>query len=88
MQYPMFTGIRRLGLVSFRITISKEKNPNNKVSQCYFMMCKKSGISERKYKSHISENCFGGRSDRKSIKEGVGGNLGKRDKTLKYVQKD
>ena len=50
-------------------------NPKNKVSQSYCVLYNNYGMSERKYKSHSSENCFGSRYIQESTKEGLGGSL-------------
>ena len=58
------------------LTASKKKGkkaPKNKFSHQYCVLCKKYGMSERKYKSHSSENCFDRRYDEESTKEGLGG---------------
>ena len=45
------------------VHIQQGKNsPKHKCSQSYFILFKQYVISERKYKPHISENCFGIRS--------------------------
>ena len=53
----------RSGVLSTH-TQQGNKTPKNKGSKSYYVLCKKSGILERKYKSNSSENCFGKRSDR------------------------
>ena len=64
-----------------------KKNPNHKGSQRYCVLCKKTGMPERKYKLYSSENCFGCRSDHKSIKEGLVGILINRNNAVKQYQK-
>ena len=64
-----------------------KKNPNHKGSQRYCVLCKKTGMPERKYKLYSSENCFGCRSDHESIKEGLVGILINRNKAVKQYQK-
>ena len=46
-----------------------KKKPNHKGSQQYWVLCKKAGIIDCKYKSHSSRNCFVYRSYQKFIKE-------------------
>ena len=48
-------------------------------------MCKKSGITELKYKSHILVNCFGRKSNQESTKELLWGILGNRNKYVKQL---
>ena len=36
-----------------------KKTLNHKYSQCYYVLFKKVGMTDRKYKQHISEKCFG-----------------------------
>ena len=48
-------------------------NPNRKApkhngNQRHCVLCKKSGIPEQNYMSHIDEDCFGKRSNKKSIR--------------------
>ena len=50
-----------------------KKTSKHKGYQHYYMLWKKAGITDRKYKSHISNNCFGHSSDQEPIKEGLGG---------------
>ena len=45
-----------------------KNNPKHKGFQCYCVLRKKAEMPERKYKLHISENCFGRGSDQESIK--------------------
>ena len=45
------------------------KSSNHHVDQRYCVLCKKAGMPERKYMSHISENCFEKRYDQQSINE-------------------
>ena len=44
-------------------------------------------MSKQKYMSHISENCFGKRSDQQSIQDGLGGDLGNRANAVKQYKK-
>ena len=44
-------------------------------------------MPEQKYMSHRSEDCFGKRSDRKSIKDGLGGALGSKADALKQYKR-
>ena len=60
-----------------------KKTPNNKGFQCYCVLWKKTVIHERKYKSHTLGHWFGRVSNQESIKEGLGGKLGNRDKAFK-----
>ena len=64
-----------------------KNTPNNKYYQRYWMLFKKDGMPECKYKFYSSENWFAWRSDHESIKEGLGGNLGNRDKAFQSFQK-
>ena len=50
-----------------------KNTPKRHSAQRYCVLCKKAGITERKRKSHSSENCFGKRSYQQSIKEVLGG---------------
>ena len=46
-------------------------------------------MSEQKYMAHISENCYGNRSDQHSIKEGLVGDLDNRyDVVNKYKKSE
>ena len=42
--------------------------PNHHIAQRYCVLCKKAGLTEQKYMSHISDECFGNVSDQNSIK--------------------
>ena len=64
-----------------------EKTPNHHGIQLYFALFKKAGMPDRKYMSHISENCFGKRSDQKSINKGLGVYLGNRADTINHYKK-
>ena len=49
----------------------------------YCVLYKNTGMPDRKYMSHISDNCFGKRSDQHSIKYGLGGALVNRSDAVK-----
>ena len=51
------------------------------------MLCKKAGISERKWKSHSSNICFGKRSYQQSIKDRLGGPIGNIVDAAKHSRK-
>ena len=55
-------------------------------AQRYCVICKKSGISERKYASHSADNCTGVRTKR-SIKDGMGGPIGSRNNAVQQHTK-
>ena len=55
-------------------------------AQRYCVLCKKSGISERKYASHSSEDCTGVRT-KSSIKDGMGGLIGSRTHAVQQNKK-
>ena len=52
----------RIGVVHYFKKQGKN-NPNHKGYQCYCVMCKKAGMPEQKYKSNITYNFFGHRSN-------------------------
>ena len=56
--------------------------PKNKCYQHYCVLFKKAGMPERKYKSNRPEKCFGCRFGQESIKEGLRGKLGNREKAV------
>ena len=64
-----------------------KNTPKHHGAQRYYMMCKKSGMPERKWKSHSSENFFSKRSDRASIKDGLVGALGNWADAVKHYRK-
>ena len=47
---------------------------------------KEAGNPERKYMLKLSENCFGRCSDKQSIKDGLGRDLGNRDDAVKQYK--
>ena len=55
-------------LISKKSPIRAHDRPHG--AQRYCVLCKKSGISERKYESHSSKDCTGVRTNQ-SIKEGL-----------------
>ena len=59
--------------------------PKHKGYKLYCVMCKKAGITERKYKSHILVNCYGRKSNQESTKEVLRGILGNRNKYVKQL---
>ena len=64
-----------------------EITPKHHGAQCYYVLCKKAGIPERKCKSLSSENGFGKRSDQQSGKDGLFGPLGNRSDSVNYYKK-
>ena len=48
-----------------------ENNPKHQGAQRYCIIFKKSGMPEHEHIPHRSEDCFGKRSDQKSIKDGL-----------------
>ena len=51
------------------------------------MLCKKTVIPKKKYKSYSSKNCFGKISDQELVKDGLVGSLGNRADAVKYYHK-
>ena len=64
-----------------------KKISKHKYYQRYCVLCKKSVMPERKFKSHISEECFWRRFYQESIKEGLGKILVNNNKDVKNFQK-
>ena len=56
------------------------------VIQRYCVICKKAGMPEHKYMSHIAKDCTCMRTNR-TIKYGMGGFLGSRADTVKHYKK-
>ena len=68
------------------------KNPNKKASnhhgtRHHLMLSKKAGMPEKKYMSNSSEDCFGKRSDQKSIIDRLGGPMGSRSEVVKQYKR-
>ena len=59
------------------------KMPKHHGAHLYCVLYKNTGMPDRKYMSHISDNCFGKRSDQHSIKDGLGGALVNRSDAVK-----
>ena len=68
-------------------TLSHNKAPKNHSNQRHLVLCKKAGIPERKYISHIAEDCFGKRTNQKIIKDGLGGHMVSRYEAVKQYKK-
>ena len=66
---------------------NKSKTLKNGGIQCYCVMCKKAGMSDRKYMLHSDENWFGKRSDQESLKNGLEVKLGNRYAAVKQFNK-
>ena len=66
---------------------NRKKTPKHYGAQLYFLLRNKAGIHERKWKAHISENCFGESFNQASIKDVLGRALGKRVNYVKHHQK-
>ena len=61
--------------------------PNHHEIHWYCALCKKAGIPEKKYMSHISENCFGKLSYQQPTKLEMGGSIGNRADAVKHCKK-
>ena len=70
-----------------RFKQQEKKTPKQHSAYHYCIICKKAGMPEQNYMSHNYEDCFGNISDQKSIKDGLGGTMGSRDKAVKYYNK-
>ena len=66
---------------------SHNKAPTHHGNHHHCMLFKKAGIPEQKYMPYIDEDCFGKCSNQKTIKDGLGGNMGSRDETVKQYKK-
>ena len=59
----------RTGVLPIRNQQNKNA-PKHIYAQCYYVLFKKAGMPDRKYKSHSSETCFGNCFDQASVKTG------------------
>ena len=66
----------RTGVLTVHKKNIKSKTPNNGVTQRNCVLYKKDGIPEHNYMSHSDDTWFGKRYEQKSLKKGLGGNLG------------
>ena len=77
----------RTGVLTVHKKNIKSKTPNNGVTQRNCVLYKKDGIPEHNYMSHSDDNWFGKRYKQKSLKKGLGGNLGNRDADFNQFNK-
>ena len=60
-----------------------KRTPKHSGVHCYYIMCKKSGTTDHKWKSHSPKNFFGKRFVQEYIKDLLGGTLGNRAAAVK-----
>ena len=77
----------RAGLLLACKQKNKSKTPKHGGIQRYCMLCKNSGMPERKFMLHSAETCFGKRSYEESLNKGMGGIMGNSDADFKQFSK-